>query len=165
MIGITDVEPVGGAVAPFVAGLQCTKRQPTGGPLLDLRPDRITGRLGIVLVPSTLVADERRRLERKNVEVPSERDAVQTALRLSIEHEGLQIVGVEVAMAHAHRLESLRSHRQERRRVVIRVKQGNFAADQLCLGMGTPQASKPGHLLAHCSQDVRPARGHPVRVA
>ena len=63
-----DEVPEGGAVAALVTGLDDPKRQRCPGTLLDLRPDLVSAKCAVILPPTPLVADERGRLKRADVE-------------------------------------------------------------------------------------------------
>jgi len=103
--------------------------------------------------------------EHHRVEVPGERHPVQAAPPVRAEYQAVEVVVVEVAVGHAHRLAAVRPHDQQRRCVVVGRQQCHLSADQLGVRARTTQCPQHRHRRLHLLLGVRAVHPHPVGVA
>ena len=110
-----------------------------------------------------------RRPNIRHVEVAGEGEPVEPAPAVRAEHELLEVVVVDVAVGHAHRLAPVLAHDPQGLGVVVGRQQGDLAADQLRVrpGAAPPREQPPSgrstsrHACAprRCAPGSRPASG------
>ncbi len=97
--------------------------------------------------------------------MPGERQPRQPRTALLVDREPFQVIGVEVAVGHAHRLPAVPAHRQQRLRMDLRAEQRHLPADELGVRPGSAQPAQHRHLLVDLVDGVCPVHAYPVRVA
>ncbi len=96
--------------------------------------------------------------EHHGVEVTGERDVPEAAGL----DEPRQVVVVEVAVGHRHRLAAMAFHCQQRPRVVLGVEQRHLAADELRVLARAAPGAQVGHLPVDLALGVRAVDANPV---
>ena len=101
--------------------------------------------------------------EHHRVEVPREREVVEATLaRARVQRERFEVVVVEVAVGHRHRLAAVADHRPQRARVVLGTEQRDLPADELRVLAGPAQAAQQGHLRVDLADRVVAVDAHAV---
>ena len=100
----------------------------------------------------------------QRVEVCGERQPAEPGLPGPVERQRTEVVGVEVAMGHRHRLAAVGAHRGERSSVVLGVEQRDLAADQLGVRPRAAPRLKQAHLGVDLCDGVASVDPHLVGV-
>jgi hypothetical protein len=100
----------------------------------------------------------------QRVEVARERQPRKARPPVGAERQSPQVLPVEVAVRHAHRLAPVPAHRLQRGGVVVGVEQADLAADQLRERPGAAAGAQVGHLPVDLGDGVGAVHADPVGV-
>jgi hypothetical protein len=103
--------------------------------------------------------------EHQRVEVARESQQVEPPPAVGPHREPLEVLVVEIAVSHAHRLAAVAHHRLERGGVSVGSEQRNLAADQLRVLTGAPRPPQVPHLRVDHLERVGSVDPHAVRLA
>jgi hypothetical protein len=96
--------------------------------------------------------------------VRGERQPREARPALRVEGEITEVVPVEVTVRHRHRLTPVRTHREQRSRMVLRVQQADLSPDELRVRSGTASLLEQPHLRLDLTQGVNAVDAHLVGI-